>query len=127
MDYKGQVSIPVYLKSKKSINMRTTDVAGLNSSTAYTNNEILEMTTAALLSKAEEMNAGDVPEKKPEVDPEKMPDENPGLVPETKPNRDNDEGADDDDDDDDDDENDPFTETEIGDDPDDIKTKTTIM
>ena len=70
---------------------------------------------------------GDPPTKKPEVEPEKLPEENPGLVPETKPNRDNDEGADDDDDDDDDEENDPFTETEIGDDPDDIKTKTTIM
>lgn len=57
------------------------------------------------------------PNDKPEVEPDALPQEEPGIQPGTKP------GKQDDDDDDDD----PFTEGEIGDDPDEIGKKTTIM
>ncbi len=54
------------------------------------------------------------PDENPEAEPEKLPKENPGISPEEP-------------DEDDDDENDPWEEPEIGDDPDEVKTKTTIM
>ncbi len=66
---------------------------------------------------------GDQPTKKPEVEPEKLPDENPGIITEPKPDK----GDDDDDDDDDDDYEPSFPEPGIGDDPDEIKTRTPIM
>lgn len=70
----------------------------------------------------------DEPNKKPEVEPEKLPDENPGIITEPKPKRREDDDTDNDDNDDDDnDEFEPFSDPEIGDDPDEIKTKTTIM
>jgi hypothetical protein len=53
------------------------------------------------------------PKQKPEVEPEQLPKEDPGQA-------DPDTGEDDDDDN-------PFTETEIGDDPDEIGKKTTIF
>ncbi len=68
----------------------------------------------------------DEPSKKPEVEPEKLPDENPGIITEPKPHKKEDDDNDDDDDDDDDN-FEPFSEPEIGDDPDRIKTKTTVM
>lgn len=51
------------------------------------------------------------PEETPEVEPEKLPKENPGISPDQP----------------DEDENEPWDEPEVGDDPDEIKTKTTIM
>ncbi len=60
------------------------------------------------------------PKKKPEVEPEKLPGEDPGVQPDTKPRKE-------DDDDDDDDDYEPYEEPEIGDDPDEIKKRTTIM
>lgn len=63
------------------------------------------------------------PLKKPEVEPDKTPDENPGIITEPKPEKEEEE----DDDDDDDDYEPSFPEPEIGDDPDEIKTRTTIM
>ena len=64
---------------------------------------------------------GDEPKKTPEIEPEKLPDETPGIQPDTKPKKE------DDDDDDDDDDYTPYTEPEIGDDPDTEKNKTLIM
>ena len=61
-----------------------------------------------------EENPGIDPQKKPEVEPEVLPKENPGEDPQTAP-------------DDDDEEDDPFSEREIGDDPDEIQKKTTVM
>jgi len=58
------------------------------------------------------------PRKKPEVEPEKMPDEDPGKDNEPKPG---------DGDDDDDDDDAPYLEPSIGDDPDEIRTKTTVF
>lgn len=53
------------------------------------------------------------PKQKPEVEPEHLPKEDPGQAdPDTE---------------EDDDDEDPFTETEIGDDPDEIEKKTTIF
>ena len=62
------------------------------------------------------------PKKKPEVEPEKLPKEDPGIQPNTTPKKD-----DDDDSEDDDDDYVPYEEPEIGDDPDEITRKTTIM
>jgi hypothetical protein len=62
------------------------------------------------------------PKKKPEVEPEKLPKEDPGVQPNTTPKKD-----DDDDSNDDDDDYVPYEEPEIGDDPDEITRKTTIM
>ena len=65
-----------------------------------------------------EVEPGKTPDEKPEVEPDVLPSEEPGIIPQEKP------GKEDDDDDDDDD---PFSEREIGDDPDEIGKKTTIM
>jgi len=59
---------------------------------------------------------GTNPKTKPEVEPDALPEEDPGIQPGTHP------GKEDDDDDDD-----PFSEPEIGDDPDEIGKKTTIF
>ncbi len=56
----------------------------------------------------------------PEIEPEKLPNEDPGIQPNTKPQREGD-------DDDDDDDYTPYTEPEIGDDPDKEKIKIPIM
>ena len=53
------------------------------------------------------------PKQKPEIEPEQLPKEDPGQA--------------DPDEDDDDDETNPFTDPEIGDDPDEITRKTTIF
>ncbi|MCY7420435.1 MAG: hypothetical protein LH478_01695 [Chitinophagaceae bacterium] len=63
---------------------------------------------------------GDEPRKTPEIEPEKLPKEDPGIQPDTKPKKE-------DDDDDDDDDYEPYTEPEIGDDPDREKNKIPIM
>jgi len=69
----------------------------------------------------DEIKNGDPePKKNPEVEPEKLPEEDPGVDPNTKP------GKGDDDDDDDDDDN-PYPDPEIGDDPERIRTRTTVM
>jgi hypothetical protein len=56
------------------------------------------------------------PNERPEVEPDKLPDEEPGIQPDTNPGKE-----------DDDDDYEPYEEPEIGDNPDDIKTRTTIM
>ena len=58
----------------------------------------------------------DKPEKKPEAEPHKLPKEDPGIDPVTEPKPEKE-----------DDDDDPWEEPEIGDDPDDIKTKITVM
>ena len=65
-----------------------------------------------------EVEPGKTPNEKPEVEPDALPSEEPGITPQEKPGKE---------DDDDDDEDDPFTDNEIGDDPDEIAKKTTIM
>lgn len=57
----------------------------------------------------------DKPEKKPEAEPHKLPKEDPGIDPATEPKPEKE------------DDDDPLEEPEIGDDPDDIKTKITVM
>jgi hypothetical protein len=53
---------------------------------------------------------------KPEVEPDKLPGEDPGTQPAPERKKE-----------DDDDDDEPYTEPEIGDDPDEIKKRTTIM
>lgn len=63
----------------------------------------------------------------PEVEPERLPKEDPGIQPNTTPKKEGDDDNDNDDDDDDDDDYEPYTEPEVGDDPDEIRKRTTIM
>lgn len=60
----------------------------------------------------------DKPQEKPEAEPHKLPKEDPGIDPVTEPKPKKE---------DDDDDADPWEEPEVGDNPDDIKTKTTVM
>jgi hypothetical protein len=90
--------------------------------TISTNPE-LDMYEEPILQLTGEMPGdGDEPKKRPEIEPEKLPNEDPGIQPDTKPKK-----EDDDDDDDDDDDYTPYTEPEIGDDPDREKNKIPIM
>lgn len=59
------------------------------------------------------------PKHKPELEPDALPSEEPGIQPSTVPKKEEE--------DDEDDNDDPFEEGEIGDDPEEIRKKTTIM
>ena len=87
-----------------------------------TNNQSnpLDVEAFEVLDKDPIKEPGHKPNEKPEVEPDNLPKEEPGIQPDTDPDSD-------DDDDDDDDNTNPFPETEIGDDPDEIAKRTTIM
>ena len=57
-----------------------------------------------------------MPIKEPEIEPEKVPQEDPGIQPGRMPEKD-----------DDDDDDDPYTEIEIGDDPEEERKKIPMM
>ncbi len=63
---------------------------------------------------------GKRPNEKPEIEPDHLPDEQPGIQPDTRPEEERE-------DDDDEDDDEPYTDIEIGDDPDEIRKRTTIM
>jgi len=63
-----------------------------------------------------EVEPGGNPKEKPEVEPDVLPEEDPGIQPNIKPKKE-----------DDDDDDNPWEEPEVGDDPDEIRKKTTVM
>ena len=88
--------------------------------TNETFNQLNQQTEEEMITSGPIETPGINPQEKPEVEPEKLPGEDPGIQPGKHPGKE-------DDDDDDDDDDDPFKENEIGDDPNEIKKKTTVM